>query len=112
MNFQLPQGSGNPFLDSILSGGATLGENPLFTKKKTGLKLDKDKKIKVDPITGEKIKKKDRISFKRFKRNPFGITPGNSLNMNVPNILTGANIPGMQGNNIAGLLSQVKRIGG
>jgi len=103
-------GPGSSFLQNILSGGSTIGQNPIFTKKKSGLKLDKDKKIKVDPITGEKIKKKDRISFKRFKRNPFGITPGNSLNFNIPNILTGANIPG--GSGLGQIINSVNRIGG
>lgn len=107
-----PQGMGNPFIDSILSGGATLGQSPMFTKKKTGLKLDKDNKIKVDPETGEKIAKKDRIKFKRFKRNPFGITPGNSLNFNVPNILTGQNLGQGAGPNLGSIIGQVNRLGG
>lgn len=102
-----PEGS---FLQSILFGGANIGDNPMLNKKKTGFKLDAKKRIKVDPATGKKIKPKDRKSFKRFKRNPFGITPANSLNFNVPNILTGENLGGS--NNLASILGGVKRIGG
>jgi hypothetical protein len=100
----------NPFIANILSGGEGLGQTPQFVKKKSGLKLDEDGKIKIDPVTGEKIKAKDRISFKRFKRNPFGLTPGNSLNMNVPNILTGQNL-GVSPN-LGAILGQVNRLGG
>lgn len=105
-----PQGAAGSFLQNILSGGSTIGSAPIFTKKREGLELDKDKKIKVDPITGEKIKKKDRISFKRFKRNPFGITPGSSLNMNIPNILTGQNLAGAP--NLGAIIAGVSRLGG
>lgn len=77
------------FLQQILSGGASLG-TPNFTKRRSGFKLDKKNRIKVDPITGESIKPKDRISFKKFRRNPLMITPGMSLNMNVPNIFGGS----------------------
>ena len=76
------------FLQQILSGGTSLG-TPNFTKRRSGFKLDSKNRIKVDPITGEKIKPKDRISFKKFRRNPMLITPGMSLNMNVPNLFGG-----------------------
>ena len=96
------------FLDSLRSGGASLG-TPSFTKKKSDFEISKSGKIKVDPITGEKIKPKDRKSWKSFKRNPLGITPTNSLDMNIPNLLTGENISGLGGVN--NILSQLLRIG-
>ena len=101
----------NPYIMNILSGGAGIGQTPQLTKKKTGLKLDNKKRIKVNPDTGEKIKPKDRIKFKQFNRNPFGITPGNSLNFNVPNILTGENL-GQGVGNLGAILGQAKRLGG
>jgi len=120
MNFQLP-GAGDAqttnFLQSILNGGSSLGQVPIFTKNRTGFKTkvrDGRRFLTHDPVTGEKIKKKDQKLFKRFKRNPFDITPGNSLNLNIPSILSGQNIPGIGGlpGGLAGILSQVNRIGG
>ena len=104
-----PQAQGS-FLQNILSGGSTIGSSPVFTKKKAGLDLDKDGEIKVDPITGEKIKKEDRIPFKKFKRNPLQIGPATSLNMNIPNILTGQNLAGAP--NLGAIIGGVSRIGG
>ena len=97
------------FLDALTSQGANLGSNPMLTKKKSGFKLDKKGRVKEDPLTGEKIKPKDRRKFKRIKRNPFGLSPGMSLNMALPNILTGENIPG---GSLASILASVNRVGG
>lgn len=102
-----PEGS---FLQSILSGGFSLGKSPSTSKKRSGFELDAKNRIKVNPETGEKIKPKDRRKFKRFKRNPFNLNAGNSLNMNVPNILTGENL-GQGSGNLASILGQAKRLG-
>tara|TARA_R110000823_G_scaffold217636_3_gene346966 strand:+ start:2083 stop:2424 length:342 start_codon:yes stop_codon:yes gene_type:complete len=100
----------NPFIQSILNGGATIGQTPQFTKKNAGLKLDDKKRLKVDPMTGEPIKPKDRVKWKKIRRNPYGITPGNSLNMNVPNILSGQNMG--EGMDLGAILGQATRLGG
>lgn len=98
------------FFNNLQTGGANLGQNPMFTKKKSGFDLDSKGRVKTNPYTGEPIKPKDRRKFKRIKRNPYGLSAGMSLNMAIPNILTGQNIPGASG--LAALINSVNRLGG
>lgn len=92
------------FLQNLLSGGSTLGTSPIFTNPKSGFELDKQNRVKVDPLTGMKIKGKDRRNVKNILRNPFQILPGMSLNMQVPDTLGSANL--------GSILANVKRLGG
>lgn len=99
----------NAFLDALRSNGATLGQTPQLTKMKAGFATDKKGRVKED-LEGNIIPKKDRRKLKNVLRNPFGLTPGMSLNFAAPNILTGQNIAG--GGNFGNILSQVSRLGG
>ena len=70
-----------------------------FRSIKSQFTLDKKGRIKLDPLTGEKIAKKDRRKFKNFKNNPLGRTSGSAINPFVPEIpnlfggLTGGSNP-------------------
>lgn len=96
------------FLDMLRSQGSNLGSAPMLTNRKSGFDLDNKGRVKTD-LQGNPIKPSDRRSFKKIKRNPFGLSSGMSLNMAIPDILTGANIPG---GSLASIISQVNRIGG
>lgn len=55
-----------------------------FSSLKSQFTLDKKGKIKINPLTGEKIAKGDRRKFKKFKANPLGRTAGSAINPFVP----------------------------
>lgn len=57
-----------------------------FKKPSSGFELDKDRRVKVNPLTGEKIAKKDRRAFKRIRRNPSFLTAGNAISADIPSI--------------------------
>lgn len=95
---------GSNFTQNFLAGNPS--KTPMFSSMRSNFELDKDDKIKVDPITGQKIKKKDRRSWTRFLENPYGITAANALNaVQVPQFNSVAQ--GASGANLAALLGQV-----
>jgi hypothetical protein len=86
------------------------GQTPAINYKNTtaGFEFDKKGRIKKDPSTGLLIDPRDRRTLKQYNRNPFGQTVGNTLNWNIPNVLTGANIPS---GGYAGILSGLQGLG-
>lgn len=77
------------YMDLLKSKGSLLGSGPIFKNVKSQFDLDKKGRIKTDPITGELINPEDRRKFKNFKLNPFLITPGLSMDQNIPSALGG-----------------------
>lgn len=65
------------------------GQGPQFKKPKSKFTLDKKKRIKFDPNTGEFIEPNERRSLKNFNKNPFQINPGNAIFPAAPNPLSG-----------------------
>lgn len=90
--------------------GGLGGQTPAINYKNTatGLEFDKKGRIKRDPSTGFLIDPRERRTLKQFNRNPFGQTIGNTLNWNIPNIITGANVPS---GGYAGILAGLQGLG-
>lgn len=99
---------GPGFANFIANSGAGVGQQPIFTNRKSDFELDNKGRVKIDPNTGLKIPAKDRRKWTAVRDNPYGMNPATALNLNVPNMLTGANMPLGP---IAKALSGVVRIG-
>lgn len=90
----------NNFIQALMQGGAA--PQPAFSDISAGLKLDDKGRIKIDPVTGEKIKGKNRRSLKSFLQNPRDIRAGSNLNYNVPQFQSASQ--GGLGSNLAAIL--------
>lgn len=83
----------NPLIQALLGNRQAGGIN--FGNLASNFELDNQRRVKVDPITGEKIKGKDRRKLKNLIANPSQILPGMAINMNIPTT------PGGMGNQAA-----------
>lgn len=67
--------------------GFGINRSPQFQKLKSSFDLDQDRDIRgfMDPETGtlKRVPKDQRVGFKKFKNNPYGVTPGNAIDPDV-----------------------------